>query len=229
MDRCSQIAYTAAECIVSGVYIKSLVSLLNLKSNVKQRRVMTDLIYVNVVAICLDVLAVVLVFLNQTGISHPVQAFSYTLKLKLEFIVLNQLMAVAARGIRRESFAERRYHHDESAPWGSKDESRDSSKTSRWGLESHSKAPDNESVRELVLPSQTLSKAQAACTDTESQDSHQDSHSKKGAMKAVFKKRGAKMSDGNEGDEDEEIGVHMWEKRGKLVMEVPWFKVEGKA
>ena len=31
--------------------------------------------------------------------------------MKLEFVVLNQLMAVAARGLQRESFEERRYHH----------------------------------------------------------------------------------------------------------------------
>ena len=44
------------------------------------------------------------------------QTFSYALKLKLEFVVLNQLMAVAARGKRKENFEERRYHH------GSKDD-----------------------------------------------------------------------------------------------------------
>lgn len=39
------------------------------------------------------------------------QTFSYAVKMKIEFVVLNQLMAVAARGVQRENFAERRYHH----------------------------------------------------------------------------------------------------------------------
>ena len=47
-------------------------------------------------------------------------------------------------------------------------------------------------------------------------------------MKAKVKKHGGKGAGGNtdddDDDEDEEIGVHMWEKRGKLVMEVPWFE-----
>ena len=72
---------------------------------------MLDLIYVNVIIVLFDILVVVLLYLNQVGISHPVQTFSYALKLKLEFVVLNQLMAVAARGLRKESFEERRYHH----------------------------------------------------------------------------------------------------------------------
>lgn len=72
---------------------------------------MLDLIYVNFIIVLFDILVVTLLYLNQVGISHPVQTFSYALKLKLEFVVLNQLMAVAARGLRKESFEERRYHH----------------------------------------------------------------------------------------------------------------------
>ena len=71
---------------------------------------MLDLIYVNVIIVLFDILVVILLYLNQVGMSHPVQTLSYALKLKLEFVVLNQLMAVAARGLQRESFEERRYH-----------------------------------------------------------------------------------------------------------------------
>ena len=125
IDRCTQIGYTIVESVVSSIYIWSLGKLLKLKPTVRQRRVMTDLIYVNVLAVCLDILTVVLVFLNQTGISHPVQTFSYILKLKLEFITLNQLMAVAARGIQKETYAERRYHQT-SASGGNNSSSADS-------------------------------------------------------------------------------------------------------
>ena len=65
----------------------------------------------NVIIVLFDILVVILLYLNGVGISHPIQTFSYALKLKLEFVVLNQLMAVAARGLQRESFEERRYHH----------------------------------------------------------------------------------------------------------------------
>ena len=72
---------------------------------------MLDLIYVNVIIVLFDFLVVILLYLNRVGISHPIQTFSYALKFRLEFVVLNQLMAVAARGLRRDTFEERRYHH----------------------------------------------------------------------------------------------------------------------
>lgn len=49
--------------------------------------------------------------LNRIGLSHPIQTFSYMLKFKLEFVVLNQLMAVAARGMRKQTYEEKRYHN----------------------------------------------------------------------------------------------------------------------
>ena len=103
--------YTLVELILSGIYVWSLLGLLKLKSSIRQRRVMLDIIWVNMIIVLFDILVVILLYLNRVGTSHPIQTFSYALKLKLEFVVLNQLMAVAARGLQRESFEERRYHH----------------------------------------------------------------------------------------------------------------------
>ncbi|KAL8955051.1 MAG: hypothetical protein Q9183_006813 [Haloplaca sp. 2 TL-2023] len=110
VERFSQLGVTLAECFVSGIYINALVHLLRFKPTVRQRRVFLDLVYVSVITITLDIAAVLMVYLNQTGMSHPIQAFSYAIKFRLEFVVLNQLMAVAARGVRRETFGEKRYH-----------------------------------------------------------------------------------------------------------------------
>ena len=202
----------------------------NLKASVRQRRVMTDLIYVNVIAVCLDVLTVVLVYLNQTGISHPIQAFSYILKLKLEFLVLNQLMAVAARGVQKESFAERRYHRPSTTSGEKASSAAASSKTSRWGLDSLNEPSRHGSARarEVVVPSPTLSRARGTSHDSGPENTHGYAHGGKWPVKGSVKKRGA-GDHGAEEDEDEDIGVHMWEKGGKLVMEVPWFKMECQA
>ena len=105
VERFTQIGFTLAEVIVSGVYSNALLGLLRNKPTVRQKRVFWDLIL-------LDVVATILVYLNQTGTSHPIQTFSYILKFRLEFAVLNQLMAVAARGVRRDTFGEKRYHDD---------------------------------------------------------------------------------------------------------------------
>ena len=227
MDRCTQLGYTFVESIVSGIYILSLTKLLKIKSSVRQRRVMMDLIYVNVIAVSLDVLTVVLVFLNQLGISHPVQTFSYIVKLKLEFIVLNQLMAVAARGLRNESFAERRYHH------GPLPNGKDSTgTTSELPIEipdpESLDAQTNGSAAEIELPSPTLPRVHGASNGLSSRTAQAKAGGGKLPAKAKVKKpsRNGDNNDNGE-DTDEEIGIHMWEKKGKLVMEVPWFKMQG--
>ena len=119
VERFNQLGYTIAEAIISGIYIKSLLKVLKSKSSVRQRRVMLDLIYVNVLVVASDILEMVLVWLNINGLSHPIQTFSYAVKFRLEFVVLNQLMAVAARGLYKEGFAEKRYHHPSTNDEGS--------------------------------------------------------------------------------------------------------------
>lgn len=113
VERYNQIVYTVVELIISGIYIGSLLGVLHspTKSSVRQRRVMHDLIYVNIIVVALDIASVIMVYLNQVGLSHPIQTFSYAFKIRLEFVVLNQLMSVAARGLKRETFEEKRYHH----------------------------------------------------------------------------------------------------------------------
>ncbi|KAL8847778.1 MAG: hypothetical protein Q9221_007177 [Calogaya cf. arnoldii] len=106
VERFTQIGFTLAECVVSGVYFHALWRLLKYKPTVRQKRVFLDLVYVNVAVILFDIHTTILIYLNQLGTSHPVQVLSYILKFRLEFAVLNQLMAVAARGIRRETFGE---------------------------------------------------------------------------------------------------------------------------
>ncbi len=61
VDRYTQSALTCAECTIRSVYLWSLIRLLQLKSGVRQRRVLLELIYVIVIALCLDLLAVSLV------------------------------------------------------------------------------------------------------------------------------------------------------------------------
>ena len=134
-------------------------------------------------------------------------------------------MAVAARGYQKESFAERRHHNPSTA--GEKTSSAASSKTSRWGLESFQEPPKANSAKERVVPSPALSRVQGTSNDLTSQTKHDSGN---WPMKAKVKKRGANEArNSDQEDEDEEIGVHMWENRGKLVMEVPWFRMQGRA
>ena len=213
VDRCTQIGFTVTEVMINTIYIWSLIKILRLKSSIhfpgiRQRRVMTDLMCVNVIAICLDTLTVVLVFLNQTGISHPVQTFSYILKFKLEFLVLNQLMALAARGLRRSNVAGRRYYYS-STPGTS-------CKSLRWGLNSLQEPAKADSDKKQAVSWPTFFQTQRTPSYSGLEIPNDDADA--GAKKA---------GDSRSRDEDEEIEVHMWERRGQFAMQIPWFQTEG--
>ena len=209
VDRCTQVGFTVTEVILNGIYIWSLSEILRLKSKVlnlgiRQRRVLTDIIYVNVIAICLDALTVVLVFLNQTGISHPIQTFSYILKFKLEFLVLNQIMAVAARGSQRFGVADRRYYYYPSTSGAS------SSKSLTWGgLNSLQEPVKANSDKIQVVRWPTFHR-------TPSGSSPETSKSHANARVNI-------VGDNRPGTEDEEIELHMWDRRGESAVQIPWF------
>ena len=163
-SRYNQIGFTLVEVVLSGVYVWSLLGLLNLKGSVRQRRVMLDLIYINVIIVSLDIVVVILVYLNQTGISHPMQTCSYAVKLKLEFVVLNQLMATAARGLQKTNFEERRYNQSSAADGFSAMRHDWDRKTPDFVTKEHqesnqrSQKPSHSGSVQINLPSPALSK-----------------------------------------------------------------------
>ncbi|KAF6217810.1 hypothetical protein HO133_006637 [Letharia lupina] len=327
VERYNQIGYTLVELVLSGIYVWSLLGLLNLKSSVRQRRVMLDLVYVNIIIVLFDILVVILLYLNQVGISHPIQTFSYALKLKLEFVVLNQLMAVAARGLQRESFEEKRYHHSsahdafsaECRRWDEKAPTDPREKTSDSDHDDHRKSlsiasaqitvPEpvlsrgNQSPRQSTTddnfydhsnmnedvfgaeqefrlenfleddsgsskaggvaeirtyPSQAFSgetlRTRESSTPEESSshiqprrlrdaknkalrsmhhplghDKGQGAGNRRQPMRATMKRHMPRRGENSDEEEEEEIGVHMWENHGKFKMETPWFKSMGEA
>ena len=268
---------------------------------------MLDLIYVNVIIVLFDILVVILLYLNQVGISHPIQTFGYALKLKLEFVVLNQLMAVAARGLQREYPEERRYHH-------SSVQSAFSAECRRWGekapivlRQEHSDSDHNAPEKttsigsaQLVVPEAVLSRGnqmprqstrdRRLCDHSGDNDmnkhnlgTEQDlrlghlfeddgastkarvmedpwTHSSQTfsgkslqlrkredlpanlctrcfretkakalrSMRYPFRHDMGRNADmprrGGNSDEEDEIGVHMWENNTKLKLETPWFQ-----
>ena len=225
MDRVSQIGYTVAELVLSGIYIWRLTELLRLKSTVRQRRVMMDLIYANIIAILLDVLTVVLVFRNKGGVSHPVQTFSYLLKLKLEFLVLNQLMAVAARGLRKGTFAEKRYHYPSVSDRTKSSDSR--FWPSKWAMGTSKTIDDDTEV--MVLPP-LVHRIHGSSNDFGPQCGQNTTRESLSPTKATFatsnvRRVGARLED----VDDDDIGVHMWERHHGSGMEAPWFKGGGQA
>ena len=300
--RADQICFTVLEATISCVYIWDLLKLLKLKSTVRQRRVMRDLVCVNIICISLDCIEVVLVFLNEVSLAFPVQTLSYMLKFKLEFVVLNQLMAVAAKGHRKETFEERRYHqtskgNDVSAgtagsketksPWLDLSDCLSASEQQTSIAEStdlqrpapsHSKRQQDTEISwfdgdyhdkriekgPTASGNDTEAKRMATNTsnavniNTKTIDPPIQSTSNPSIHQGLQQRFKTKSplgqgSDTNAmipttvkttrenprlrwrrnpedvDDEEEEIGLHLWEKNGKVIMEVPWFVGRGKA
>ena len=120
---------------------------------------MWDLIFVNALCITVDAITIVLVYVNQPQLYHPAQVFSYMLKFRLEFVVLNQLMAVAARGIRHETVVEKRYHHGSADDLAGATRNLDPSTQRSKKPAVTSKDDPARNSTQISLPQPTLSKA----------------------------------------------------------------------
>lgn len=245
VERIAQVGFSIVEVTINMIYAVSLVRILKLKSNVKQRRVMLDLVYVVSLATTFDVLNIILVYVNRTGISHPIQTFAYALKFRLEFIVLNQLMAVAARGLHQNAFAEKRYHYPGASIVKHSSE--------QPGL---SKPTISDSSDQLSAPSPTVLRAIRSPTTTDDVPrSHRSpslggrskwyppmtkstlgnllpgkGHARKASdehemmpVRLRGEKNGLRRND-QEQPEEEEVGLHEWENRRRPTLEVPWFR-----
>lgn len=83
------------ETIISAVYVWETSKILNLQKSIgngRARNVMAHLIYVNVIVILLDITILVLEYTNKYNIQTAWKPFVYSVKLKLEFSVLNRLV-----------------------------------------------------------------------------------------------------------------------------------------
>ncbi|KAL8810406.1 MAG: hypothetical protein Q9223_007762 [Gallowayella weberi] len=249
VERCAQLAFSTMEVIISGIYLYCLARLLRAKPSVRQRRVMQDLLYVLLLVISLDIINIILVFVNRIGLSHPIQTFSYTLKFRFEFLVLNQLMAVAARGLQRETFGERRYHDSEAlqdpSNFGQRLQTLD---TTEYKNEDHSLQKNY--LGPINLPASTLSPA----TDKSSFPRRHDSmkgfpkhesdqwlpilhingkHKLPSQGKPLPEFLQSNMEtfwkdDGDDHEEEEvQIGLEKWDPRGSTTLQVPWLQARG--
>ena len=97
MVRVSQLAFLIQEATISGLYIWGVLTVVAPNDKIKVSRVKWDLIYINTYIILVDIIILVLAYTNEHIPKEPIQNFAYAFKLKIEFIVLNQLMAITSQ------------------------------------------------------------------------------------------------------------------------------------
>ena len=96
-ERIQSIIFLVMESTISIIYVWATVRLIKPNENIKVRRVMWELIGLNFLLVSLDVIWMTLFFLNYNGVKVPMQQFSYALKVRVEFVVLNQLKGLTSR------------------------------------------------------------------------------------------------------------------------------------
>lgn len=101
-ERIEIIVFFLQETMLSGIYIYETAKLLRsgnaLGKRRSIRRVLKNLILVNVLVIVLDTTILVLEFANLYNYQISYKPFAYSVKLKLEFTVLNRLVELTAGG-----------------------------------------------------------------------------------------------------------------------------------
>jgi len=95
MEKLQMTAFCIQEFIISGVYVWSTIRLLRPVYHGRTRKVMTQLIWINLIIIGMDVCLLAMEYSNIYEIEATLKAMVYSIKLKLEFAVLNQLMTLA--------------------------------------------------------------------------------------------------------------------------------------
>jgi hypothetical protein len=87
------------EIIISGIYVKEVIQILNIISKVNDSRgTIWQLLAINVLIIFMDVGLLSIEYRNLRVLEQTVKAVVYSVKLKLEFAILGKLVEVVKRG-----------------------------------------------------------------------------------------------------------------------------------
>jgi hypothetical protein len=106
MEKVQIVGFTVQETIISGIYIYMARKMVKESYNDHTKRCIGLLILVQVTCILLNMPFIVLVYTDIFLLKATLTSFAYAIKLKLEFLVLNQLIGIVRHGI-----APRGVHH----------------------------------------------------------------------------------------------------------------------
>ena len=95
MEKIQMTLFCLQEFIISGVYLWATVRLLRPVYRRRTRSVMMQLIWINVLIIGMDLVLLGFEYADQYEVEATLKPMVYSIKLKLEFAVLNQLMRLA--------------------------------------------------------------------------------------------------------------------------------------
>lgn len=95
MERIQLVGFCLQELLISGIYIFETVKLLRLRPETFHRRILIRLVAINIVVMVLDVAVVAVQFAGYLAIQMMFKPVAYSIKLKLEYAVLSQLIEIS--------------------------------------------------------------------------------------------------------------------------------------
>ncbi|KAE8145658.1 hypothetical protein BDV25DRAFT_164171 [Aspergillus avenaceus] len=97
MEKIQMTGFTIQEVILSALYIWETTKLLRLGSSPENRRIMHQLVGINVTMFIMDLILLALEYANLYAIQITLKGVIYSIKLKLEFAVLGKLVDIVQR------------------------------------------------------------------------------------------------------------------------------------
>jgi hypothetical protein len=101
IEKVQLVIFSAEEIILSYFYVRAAYHYLRSRSvqRGQTRRAMSLLLAVQVIIICIDITLVIMEFAGLVELKLFLHSFAYSVKLELEFVVLNQLVQLSQLGV----------------------------------------------------------------------------------------------------------------------------------
>lgn len=98
MERIQLVGFCIQEFILSGVYVWETAKMLRLRSEAHHRRILAQLLAMNVVVLVIDLVVVIVEYIGFYAVQVMFKPVAYSIKLKLEYAVLGRLVQIAQGG-----------------------------------------------------------------------------------------------------------------------------------
>lgn len=98
MERIQLVGFCIQEIILSGVYVWETAKMLRLRSEPHHRRILAQLLAMNVVVLIIDLVVVIVEYIGFYAVQVMFKPVAYSIKLKLEYAVLGRLVQIAQGG-----------------------------------------------------------------------------------------------------------------------------------
>lgn len=108
MEKIQMTAFTAQEFLISGIYLFEVRKVLKFIIEGSTRRIMWQLVAMNILIIVLDIALLTVEFFNYYMIETTLKALVYSVKLKVEFAVLSKIISVVTNKANKVGRAPRR-------------------------------------------------------------------------------------------------------------------------